>query len=71
MPCSKHEALLCELIPLLCSIAGTIELVSFTEVKQSWDLKEEEKFAALESMKAAGNEYFAKADYARAIRRYV
>lgn len=52
------------------ALAGRVELVRIAEVTKSWDLKPDEKIAAVEAKKALGNAHVKRGDYARAERRY-
>ena len=57
-------------VPPNATLLCDLELVSFTNEKDSWDLKEDEKLDAAEVKKANGNQKAKSQDWGRALRRY-
>lgn len=51
-------------------LEARLELCSFEDDKPSWELKDDEKIAAVDDKRNMGNRHFGKGDYARASRRY-
>ena len=51
-------------------LTAKVELISFENEKDSWDLDEAEKLAAAAAKKEDGNAKFKAGDIARAMRRY-
>ncbi len=51
-------------------IFGKIVLKSFANPKNSWDLNNDEKFAAFEKYKGDGNNFFKSAAFDKALKRF-
>ena len=53
-----------------CDLDGELELVTFDEEPQTWELKGLEKLEQCEAKKTRGNAHVKRGDFARAARRY-
>jgi len=57
-------------IPPGATLLYEVELVDFTQEKESWEMSTEEKFAACEKAKTEGNDLYKDGKHLRAINKY-
>jgi FK506-binding protein 4/5 len=57
-------------VPATSTLVGTLELVDFTNLKQIYELTDEERIANAGDMRVKGNEFFKLKKYKQAIARY-
>ncbi|EDQ90188.1 uncharacterized protein MONBRDRAFT_21434 [Monosiga brevicollis MX1] len=57
-------------VPANATLVAVIKVHQVEFAKETWDLSSEEKVAAAETLRTAGNNFFKAGDFARALRRY-